>query len=316
MMEHRINYFDCHVDTLTEISNGESLLCNSGNLDLERVSGFAEHYIQVFAIWRDRARMAKLNPEKEFMKLYERARLLLSEESEHITFCRNGSDMRQALSEGKMVAFLAVEDISIMGNCIDQAGKLGISIAMLTWNYENEYGAGAAYRQKRGLTKRGKETVKNLINQKIILDISHLSDAGVEDVFSITEVPVIASHSNVRDICSNPRNLTISHIWEIIKRRGIIGMNFYAPFIKDGESVEMTELFRHMDYILNQGGEDVLVLGSDFDGCGNRFAEGMTGVESIPILMEKMERAGFGAEVIEKVFWKNGHEFFERVDLS
>lgn len=315
-MKHRIDYFDCHVDTLTEIPSEESLRRNSGNLDLERVGEFAEHYIQVFALWKDRTRMAKRHPEKEFMKLYDRARFLLSEESEHIAFCRNGSDMKQALSERKMAAFLAVEDVSIMGSCIDRAKELGVSIAMLTWNYENEYGAGAAYSQQQGLTEKGKETVKNLLDQKIILDISHLSDAGADDIFPMTEAPVIASHSNVRDICPNPRNLTISHIWEIIKRGGIIGMNFYAPFIKEGEPVEITELFRHIDHILNQGGEDALVLGSDFDGCGNRLAEGMTGVESIPILMEKMERAGFGSEIIEKIFWKNGYEFFERVDLS
>ena len=314
-MKHRINYFDCHADTLTEISDEESLRRNSGNLDLERVRRFAEHYIQVFAIWEDRTRMSVLHPEKEFLKLYERAKFLLSEESRSITLCRNGSDMKQALLEGKMAAFLAVEDISIMGNLIGRIKEMGISIAMLTWNFENEYGAGAVYEQRQGLTKKGKETVEKLLAQKIILDISHLSDAGAEDIFSMTEAPVIASHSNVRDICPNPRNLTISHIWEIIRRRGIIGINYYAPFVGEGETAEMTALFRHMDFILNQGGEDALVLGSDFDGCQNRLAKGIAGVESMPLLMESMEHAGFGIEVIEKIFWKNGYGFFNRTDV-
>lgn len=314
MMKPRINYFDCHVDTLTEIPGGESLNRNSGNLDLERVRNFAEHYIQVFAIWKDRTQMAKLNPEDEFMQLYDRAVRLLKNEQERIVLCRNGREMQQALSEGKMAAFLAVEDISIMGNCIDRIRELGVSIAMLTWNYENEYGAGAAFRQQQGLTERGKRTAKELLEQKMILDISHLSDAGVSDLFSMTDAPVIASHSNVRDVCFHPRNLTLSHIREVIRRRGIIGMNFYGPFIEEKEPAELTSLLRHMDYILNQGGEDVLVLGSDFDGCSNRFASGMTGVESIPFLMEEMERAGFGEKIIQKIFWENGYEFFLNIE--
>lgn len=310
MRKYKINYFDCHVDTLTEIPRGESLNRNSGNLDLERVRNFAEHYIQVFAIWKDRAQMAKRNPEDEFMKLYDRAARLLKNEQERIVLCRNGSGMKQALSEGKMAAFLAVEDISIMGNCIDRIRELGVSIAMLTWNYENEYGAGAVFRQQQGLTEKGKRTAEELLAQKIILDISHLSDAGISDLFSMTDAPVIASHSNVRDVCFHPRNLSLSHIREVIRRKGIIGMNFYGPFIEEKEPAELTSLLRHMDYILNQGGEDVLVLGSDFDGCSDRFASGMTGVESVPFLMEEMERAGFGEKIIQKIFWENGYEFF------
>ena len=314
MRKHKINYFDCHVDTLTEIPRGESLNRNSGNLDLERVRNFAEHYIQVFAIWKDRAQMAKRNPGDEFMQLYDRAARLLKNEQGRVMLCGNGREMQQALSEGKMAAFLAVEDISIMGDCIRRIRELGISIAMLTWNYENEYGAGAAFRQQRGLTEKGKRTAEELLAQKIILDISHLSDAGVSDIFSMTDAPVIASHSNVRDVCIHPRNLTRSHIREVIRRKGIIGMNFYGPFIEEKEPAELTSLLRHMDYILNQGGEDVLVLGSDFDGCSNRFASGMTGVESVPFLMEEMEQAGFGEKIIQKIFWENGYRFFRDIE--
>ena len=314
LMKHRINYFDCHVDTLTEIPVGESLNHNRGNLDLERVRNFAENYIQVFALWKDRAQMAKQNPETEFMQLYDRAAGLLKSEQERIVLCRNGSEMRQTLSEGKMAAFLAVEDISIMGSCIDKIRELGVSIAMLTWNYENEYGTGAAFRQQQGLTEKGKRTAKELLAQKIILDVSHLSDTGAADLFSMTDAPVIASHSNVRELCFHPRNLTLSHIREIIRRKGMIGMNYYGPFIEEKEPAEVTALLRHMDYILNQGGEDALVLGSDFDGCSNRFPTGVTGVESIPFLMEEMERAGFGEKIIQKIFWENGYKFFQNIE--
>lgn len=301
-----MNYFDCHADTLTEIPQGESLEYNNRNLDLARVRAFAEHYIQVFAIWKDRMQMA--NPEAEFMQLYDRAVSLLLASQKHIALCKSSGDMKRALEAGKAAAFLAVEDISIMGKCVKRVKELGISIAMLTWNYANPYGAGAVFAQERGLTREGRELVELLLRQQVILDLSHLSDAGVEDVFLATEKPVIASHSNVRSICNHPRNLSKAHIREIIRRGGIIGVNYYRPFVE--ESAEgWTALFRHVDAILNLGGEDALVLGSDFDGCGNQFAADICGVESVPLLWQKMERAGFDRKLMQKIFWKNGYEF-------
>ena len=178
---------------------------------------------------------------------------------------------------------------------------------MLTWNYENAFGCGAVTNQSKGLTKEGREMARQLLDQQMILDISHLSDQGVEDLFQLTDQPVIASHSNVREVCSHPRNLKKEQIQELIRRKGLIGMNFYQEFV--ARRPKLTDLLRHMDTVLKMGGEDVLALGGDLDGCKNQLVQGIKGVQSIPDLKDAMEREGFGSSVIEKVFWKNAERF-------
>jgi len=307
-----MNYFDAHADTLTEIRTaGETLAKNGGDLDLNRVSAFAGRYGQVFALWKDRKQLED-TPEREFQCIYDRAAALLAEQRERICLCRKKEDLQAAFLKGKAAALLAMEDLSLMGNQAEQIRQLGFTSAMLTWNYENEYGYGAACSQQGRLKDKGREMALRLLEQQIVLDISHLSDGGVEDLFAMTDRPLIASHSDVRELCDRARNLRRDQIQEIIRRGGIIGMNLYRPFLGSGPRVGLEDLFRHMEYILNLGGENALVMGTDFDGCDQLFPEGITGAESIPAVAAAMKKSGFGGELTEKILFSNALKFWER----
>lgn len=304
-----MDYFDCHADTLTQIPKGEGLWENTCSLDLSRAQEFAKKHVQIFAIWKDRANMQDGQLEKEFMDLYKRAVSLLQSEPEHAAWCMDASDMRFAHSQKKTAAFLSVEDVSIMGSLVGRIRELGIRFAQLSWNYENEYACGAVAGQGVGLSPKGRGLAEDLLQQQVVLDISHLSDQGVEDVFSLTDKPVIASHSNVRDVCDHPRNLKKEHIQELIRRRGILGINFYAAFV--GAQPGISDLVRHIDAVCEFGGEDILAVGSDFDGC-SQFPEGIRDVSSIPGLCNFLEEHGFGKRIVRKLFFENAMGFLER----
>lgn len=306
-----MNYFDCHADTLTEIVKAEdNLWKNTNDVDLKRVNRFAEKYTQVFAIWKDTGTIRNQCPEEVFGRLYQRAVRLLLAEKEHIVWCKTAADMVTAHAVGKAAAFLAIEDISLMGSYVNQIREMGFRFAMLTWNYENRYACGAAADQEKGLTEEGKQIVGFLLQKNVVLDISHLSDRGAEEIFSMTDRPVIASHSDVREVCSMPRNLKREQIQELIRRKGLIGLNFYAPFL--GEAPKAAELLRHIDAVLTLGGEDVLALGGDFDGCSGLFPEGITGVESIPYLRYSLEKEGVDGKILDKIFFENAYQFVLR----
>lgn len=303
-----MNYFDCHADTLTQIIKpGDTLGKNSCDLDLDRVGAFAEKYTQIFAIWKDAMELDKENPDEHFFRIYDRAMAYLAEENRKMVLCLSGEDMEKAHRQRKAAAFLAIEDLSIMGRYAEKIREMGFRFAMLTWNYENVYGCGASFDQSRGLTLEGKDMVRKLLDQGIVLDISHLSDQGVEDLFLMTDRPIIASHSDIREVQDVPRNLRKDHLQELIRRKGIIGMNFYGRFV--GEQPDISGLLRHMDAVLEAGGEDVLAIGSDLDGCSGYFPEGITGIESIPALREELLKHGFTEDLTEKIFYENAHRF-------
>lgn len=303
-----MNYFDCHADTLTEILKpGDTLEENSCNLDLKRVGDFVENYTQIFAVWKDALQLDKENPDKDFFRLYDRAMAYLAEENRKIALCLSGEEMEKAHRQRKAAAFLSVEDISIMGTYTEKIREMGFRFAMLTWNYENKYACGAAADQSKGLTPEGKEMVKTLTDQDIVLDISHLSDQGVEDLLELTDRPVMASHSDLREVWNMPRNIQKAHLQELIRRKGIIGMNFFAPFV--GEKPQVSDLLKHMDAVLEMGGEDSLAIGSDFDGCDGLFPEGIRGVQSVPFLRDELLKHGYTEELTEKIFYGNAHRF-------
>ena len=306
-----MDYIDLHADTLTEITSGD-LTKNTADIDLSRIREQFRHYTQVFAIWKDQAKVDKSRREEVFMQTYQRAGALLADAGEEIALCKSFAEMEAAWKSGKAAAFLSIEDLSFMGNYAAKAAELGFCFAMLTWNYVNEYGCGAAKSNKTHLTPLGKQMVSELTAQGIILDLSHLSDGGVEDVLELTDRAVIASHSDVRKICGQPRNLTDTHIRELIRRKGLIGMNLYRDFVGADRQVDLRMLFSHMDAVLELGGEDVLAFGCDFDGCEGHFPEQITGVESMSFLQREMEAAGFDQKLQQKIFSGNAYAFLKR----
>lgn len=99
----------------------------------------------------------------------------------------------------------------------------------------------------------------------MILDLSHLSDEGVEDVLSITSCPVIASHSNSRAVAGSNRNLTDCQMREIASRGGTVGLNGCSLLTAGpGVSPDQNGLTAHLDHMTEIMGEDHVALGFDF----------------------------------------------------
>jgi len=308
-----MNYFDCHADTLTEIADDdETLLRNRRDLDLARVGVFAERYTQVFAVWKDVGLFFPDKADRCFEACYQRALDLLRAQGDRIELVRSAAEMHAAHEAGRAAAFLSIEDVSLMGNHVDRLYELGFRFAMLCWNHDNRYACGAACDQRRGLTDKGRSLVRSLDDQGVVLDVSHLSDAGAEDLLELVDGPVMASHSDVRDVSDLPRNLARWQVAEIVRRGGLIGLNFFAPFVSAQGNPTTDDLLRHADYVLEMGGEDALALGADFDGSDGLFPAGVVGVQSMPGVRARFV-ASFGEELAEKIFYANAAAFVDRV---
>ena len=113
------------------------------------------------------------------------------------------------------------------------------------------------------------------MNRKgVLCDVSHLNEAGFWDVIEHSTLPPVASHSNARALCEHTRNLTEAQIRAVIEKKGYIGVNFYSAFLANGRAATLEDVYRHVDAILQLGGEDVVGFGSDFDGI-DAWPEGL-----------------------------------------
>ena len=315
-----MRFLDLHCDTITQCrEKGFSLSENPMHLDVRRASCF-DAWVQVFAIWIPdtlRGEDAWEYFESNYAFFKQQTRLC------EMPHCTRFDELTQALASHCRASILAVEGGAVLGGKmerLEELYRLGVRILTLTWNAENELGYGC---QSSGghLKPFGRDVLRRMNDLGMIADVSHLDRTGFYDVLELSERPVLASHSTSEAVLDDTRKgsddkcysmrraLNDDQIRAICAHGGLIGLNFCGSFLGDPGDDGVQAALRHAAHILEQGGEDVLAIGSDFDGCTMHPA--LSGVDRIPALKEAFLQNGFGHALCEKIFFENGLHFFK-----
>lgn len=306
-----MKYFDLHCDTITEcLEKNQPLLENGFQLSLRKGQELFP-WFQCFAAWIPDELRGGAAVER-FQQIYRRFRWEIDENFRTVMQCVSPADFDRAEREHKIGAVFTVEGAAALGGKAENIqlfSEYGVKVVTLTWNGENEIGSGAMDPNPHGLTSFGKEVVQQLENHGIIPDVSHASDPLFYDVAEQTEGPLLATHSNSRALCSHPRNLTDEQFCVIRDRGGLVGLNFYPVFLDASGTAGKNQILAHADHFLSLGGEDVLAIGSDFDGAS--MPEGISGIESVKALADYFSDYGYSDRVIEKIFYTNARNFFK-----
>ncbi len=172
-------------------------------------------------------------------------------------------------------------------------------------------------RPKKGLTSLGIEFLAEMERLGIIPDVSHLSDEGIRDVCRLATKPFCASHSNARSLCGRGRNLPDDLIRTISQKGGIIGVNYYGPFLSDKPNEDdiffsrIKDIAQHICHISDIGGIYCIGLGSDFDGIdGNLELENCSQME---LLAHELQKCGLHTNEIEQIFYRNALNFYQEL---
>jgi len=291
-----LDLFDLHCDTLTELRNSSQTLLNSTQaVSLSGMKCF-DKCKRAFAIFVPDTLKGK-EAEDYFDTLYS-------------VFVQN-KEIILKQSESSIEMLLTVENGNMLSGRLENIEKLksrNVKALTLTWNGENELGFGQL--KNRGLKAFGKECIPVLEQNDIVVDVSHLSDKGFEDVCAVAKRPFIATHSNARKICNHKRNLTDEQIVEIIARKGLIGLNFYHTFLNDNPAVaSSSDILRHAEHILSLGGENALCIGTDFDGA--EIIRELDYDSKLTMLEKLFIDNGFSKELAQKITYSNANNFFK-----
>lgn len=298
---------DAHCDVLTALEEQKRRLGEkspAGHVDLPRLQQGGVN-VQFFAAYVPPGDSPRALTRA--LALIDRFYLELEANAREIMLVKSFSDLENALAEKKIAAVLTIEGGEALNGRIEVLRifyRLGVRCLTLTWNCRNEIGDGVdEERTKGGLTRFGEEVVREMNRLNMLVDVSHLSEAGFWDVLEISTGPVIASHSNCRKLCAHPRNLTDEQIRALAAAGGVIGLCFYPPFVHTSEpSVE--KLLDHVDHVRKVAGIDCIGLGSDFDGFSGALP-GLEDVSRLPVLTEGLLRRGYREEEIKKILGGN-----------
>lgn len=189
----------------------------------------------------------------------------------------------------------------------------GLRSVGLVWSRANAFAEGVPFRFPSspdtgpGLTDAGRELVRACNRLGILVDLSHLNEAGFWDVAAFSDAPLVATHSNAHALCAASRNLTDAQLDAIRDSGGIVGVNFAVGFLRaDGHNdanTPLADIVRHVDHLVERMGIDHVGFGSDFEGA--TVPTGLGGVAGLPKLIDALRDAGYDAPQLAKVTHEN-----------
>ena len=339
-----MKYIDMHCDTIFELQKqGISLRENDLHIDLKKLKE-ADSLVQNFALYvplreidknnnNNDITPADKNPLKDVLTLADVYYEELESNKDMIAPVFTYEDIEKNEKAGKLSALLTVEEGGVcLGSLsvLRMLHRLGVRMMTLTWNFPNEIGypnvdlgklrdismssknvAPVEFTKAdtiHGLTETGIAFVEEMNRLGMIVDVSHLSDAGFYDVLKYSKKPFVASHSNARSVCSAVRNLTDDMIKKLGESGGVTGLNFCKAFLATEDvwkanPYTMEVIAKHAKHIANIGGIECLGLGSDFDGIATN--EGIPNATYMPKLFDLLKKNGFTENDLEKICYKN-----------
>jgi len=204
-----------------------------GHIDIPRMREGGMNAI-FFSIWIDGRIMGPPAVQKALDQIdavHENVRKY----SKDLVVCRTAAEVRAARKQGKIAALMGVEGGHMIGNDIRvlrMFGDLGVRYITLSHFYNDEWADSSTDKPAHnGLTDFGKDIVREMNRQGIMVDISHVSDKTFYDALEVSKAPLIASHSSCRALCNHPRDMSDDMIKALAAKGGVIQINYEKSFI-------------------------------------------------------------------------------------
>lgn len=230
--------------------------------------------------------------------------------------CHTVAEIEAAAARGDFAAVMHMEGAEAIDESLDALHlfhAMGLRSLGPVWSRPTIFGHGVPFRfpgspdTGPGLTDAGKRLVRECNRLRIMIDLSHLNEKGFDDVAAISDAPLVATHSNAHAVTPSSRNLTDRQLAAIRDSGGMVGLNYAIAFLRpDGRkdpSVGWDVLLRHLDHLIGVLGEDHVGLGSDFDGA--TVPDLLRDATCLPALVAAMRAHGYGADLVDKLAWRN-----------
>lgn len=285
-----MKFFDLHCDTSYKcLRDNLSFSDNSLAVTQQKASAFNVWH-QCFAVF---VKDGTQNPFEYYKKTIENFKLELSDKNDNLT------------------PIFTVENGNLIENDISRIETLhndGIRALTLTWNGENQIAGGAD--TDTGLKNFGIEVINELNKFNIMVDLSHLNKKSFYSAIEYANKPII-THSCLECVNANKRNIDDNQLDLLVQRGGLFGLCFYPVFLGEGNVFE--NIYKNIYHILDKGYENYLSIGSDFDGAD--MDASLCDISMVPILYRYLESKNIKEKILDKIFFYNAYNFFQKGDL-
>ena len=271
----------------------------------------------------------------------------MTEQSPDLRMALTADDVERAHRDGKIASLIGIEGGHAIENSLGtlrQFYSMGVRYLTLTHASTLDWADAATDSARHdGLTRFGEEVVREMNRMGMLVDLSHVSPATMNDALRVSVAPVIFSHSSARALADHPRNVPDDVLARVKQNGGIVMVNFYSGFVDPAAAVAMRNMFEvqrrfqaqypndaqaaqrayrewqrqnptprgniatvadHIDHIVKVAGIDHVGIGSDFDGVTS-LPEGLDDVSRYPYLTVELLRRGYSDADVRKILGGN-----------
>jgi membrane dipeptidase len=243
-------------------------------------------------------------------------RLLALEAAGEVRLVRTAADLDAVRDDGPPGAVLHLEGAEAIDAGLESLPlwyAAGLRSLGPVWSRSNDFGHGVPFifpgspDTGPGLTPAGHALVRRCAELGILVDLSHLNEAGFWDIARADIGPLVASHSAAHTLCAATRNLTDHQLDAIGSSNGLVGIVFACPFLRadfaDDPDTPLELIAQHAAYVAERIGVEHVALGSDFDGA--TIPAPLGGVAGVPKLLAALGDVGFSDDEIRMIAWEN-----------
>lgn len=300
-----------------------------GHVDLVRMKegGLDAEF---FAVWVDPRRFTGRQLWVRAMRMFDAIHAAAKRHPDQASLALSAADVERTVGEGKIALLIGVEGAHAIGDFssedvvlkrLAELYRRGARYLTLTWMNSNPLaGSSGDAGRGDGLTALGRRVVRAMNDLGMMVDLSHVSDRTYFDVLKISRSPAIASHSSMRHLAKQLRNVSDEMLRALRKNGGVVCVNFFSGFLEDRWMRELKKVGKkgkhrikrsklgvladHIDHAVKIAGIDHVCLGSDFDGI-SAPPIGLDDASKLPALTAELARRGYSAQDLRKILGQN-----------
>ncbi|KAL6112981.1 dpep1 [Pungitius sinensis] len=233
--------------------------------------------------------------------------------NETFMFATSSEEIMEAFNTNRTASLIGVEG----GHSLDSSlatlrimYQLGVRYLTLTHSCNTPWAdnwlvdTGSEPSQHSGLSAFGKQLIVEMNRLGMLIDLAHVTEAVMNQVLSMSQAPVIFSHSSAYSICPHKRNVPDDVLLKVKAKEGIVMVNFYNDYVTCSKTANISDVADHFDHIKKVAGAGIIGFGGDYDGV-TRLPEGLEDVSKVPKVVAELLRRGWTDEEVNAALGKN-----------
>ena len=259
-----------------------------------------------------------MSPRQYADSIFDQIEAIVAHESDYVALARTPQQLYENKAMGKKSIMLGIENgLAIEDDIrnIAHFAQRGIVYITLCHNGDNAICDSARGTQTHGgVSAFGEQVIGEMNRLGVMVDLSHGAETSFFDALSMSQTPIVCSHSNCKALCDVPRNLTDAQLKALAQAGGVAQITLYHGFLRKEGEADIRDAMAHLNHAIDVMGIDHVGLGTDFDGDGG--IKGLADASELINFTTALLRQRFSKADIKKIWGENWLRVMRQVQAA